>query len=116
MRVINWILALCGLWEFGDIAAIFVPGFGNIPAFVWNHIAIGLIWMVAGVWAARTGSRGTASTLSWVAAIAGAWLVMASFVLRNPAVSPGLLNDVIVGVVVFFLGAWAGLAARRTAG
>jgi hypothetical protein len=39
-----------GVW---DIAALFVPNFGNIQPFVWNHIIVGLILMIVGVLAAR---------------------------------------------------------------
>jgi hypothetical protein len=53
MKVLNWMIALLGLWEFGDIAALFVPNFGNIQPFVWNHIIVGLILMIVGVLAAR---------------------------------------------------------------
>lgn len=53
MKVLNWMIALLGLWEFGDIAALFVPNFGNIQPFVWNRIIVGLILMIVGVLAAR---------------------------------------------------------------
>ena len=115
MKVVSWMIALCGLWEFGDIAAVFVPDFGTIPVFVWNHILVGLLLMIAGAWAALTRQAGTAKRLHWTAAAAGAWLVLASFILRFPAVNAGLWNDVIVGAVVVILGVWAALAAARTA-
>jgi hypothetical protein len=46
MKVISWIIALCGLWEFGDIVAFFVPDLGHVPAFVWNHIIVGIILLL----------------------------------------------------------------------
>ncbi len=113
MKVVSWIIALCGLWEFGDIAALFVPGFGPIHAPLWNHIIVGFILMVIGAWAARTSSAGTAKAKHWTAAAAGGWLVIASFILRSPFTSAGLWNDIIMGGIVFMLGAWAGLSARR---
>jgi hypothetical protein len=54
MKVLNWIIAFLGLWEFTDITALFVSDFGKIPAFLWNHIFLGFLLMFVGVWAART--------------------------------------------------------------
>ncbi len=115
MKKLNWVIALFGLWEFGDIVAPFVPGFGHVPAFVWNHIIVGMILVIAGVWAALTSNVGIAKTMDWVAAIAGGWLVVASFIFGNPVLAPGRWNDIIVGGIVFILGAWAALAAPRVA-
>ncbi len=64
MKILNWIIALCGLWEFGDIAAVFVPGFGRLPVFLWNHIIAGLVLMILGAWAART--RTPALPKQWI--------------------------------------------------
>jgi hypothetical protein len=116
VKVLNWIIALFGLWEFGDIAALFVPGFGNIPVFLWNHIIVGLLLMIAGVWAARTSNTGTARRMNWVAAGTGTWLMISSFILRNPIPDAGFWNDVIVGVIVLILGVWAALTSPRAAG
>lgn len=116
MKVLSWIIALCGLWEFGDIAALFVPDFGNIPAFVWNHIIVGLILMTAGAWAALTRNGVTAKTMGWIAAAAGGWLIIASFILGNHAIAVGLWNDIIVGVIAFILGVWSALASPRRYG
>ncbi|MFZ0544379.1 MAG: hypothetical protein WAM60_03010 [Candidatus Promineifilaceae bacterium] len=116
MKVLNWIVALLGLWEFGDIAAIFVPDFGKIQAFVWDHIIVGLILMIAGVWAAQTGNVGTAKKLNWIAAIAGIWLVVSSFILGNPFISVGLWNDIVVGVIVLILSIWVTFKTPREIG
>ena len=116
MKVLNWIIALFGLWEFGDIAALFVPGFGTIQAFVWNHMIVGIILVIVAAWAALTSNLGTAKTMDWIAAILGGWLLVASFILGDPLVSVGLWNDIIVGGAVLILGVWAALAAPRGAG
>jgi hypothetical protein len=115
-KVVNWIIALLGLWECGDIVAPFIPGFGHVQAFVWNHIIVGIILVIVGAWAALTSNVGTAKTLDWIAAVAGGWLIIASFILGNPATSAGLWNDIIVGVIVLILGVWAALSAPRVAG
>ncbi len=113
MKVLDWIIALCGLWEFADIAAIFVPNFGRIRAFVWSHIFVGLILTVVGIWAARTRNVNIAKRMHWVAAAGDAWLILGSFVLGSPFASPGLWNDILVGGIVIILGLWAALASSR---
>ena len=109
MKVLSWVIALLGLWEFGDIAALFVPNFGKIQSYVWNHIIVGLILMIVGAWAARTNNAGTAKTMNWIAVVAGIWLIISSFMMRYPVIAAGLWNDVIVGVMVLSLGAWSAL-------
>ena len=116
MKVLNWTIALLGLWEFADIVALFVPDFGKIPDFLWNHIIIGFLLMIVGVWAARTSNAGTAKTMNWIAASAGIWLMISSFILRYPVINAALWNDLIVGAIAFVLGVWAALTSPRVAG
>lgn len=104
---------LLGLWEFADIVALFVPDFGKLPDFLWNHLLVGLILMLVGVGAARTSNASTAKTMNWIAAGAGLWLMVSSFVLRYPVIHAGLWNDLIVGAIAFVLGIWAALTAPR---
>jgi hypothetical protein len=114
MKVISWIIALLGLWEFGDIVALFVPGFGKIPIFVWNHILVGLVLIVVGVWSARTGKASTVNKLHGGAIAAGLWLIVSAFVLRYPIITAGLWNDIIVGAGAILLGIEAVLISART--
>jgi hypothetical protein len=116
MKVLCWIIALLGLWEFGDIVALFVPGFGNVPNFVWNHIIVGMILVIVSVWAVLTSSAGTAKTMNWIAVVSGAWLIISSFILRYPIISVGLWNDVVVGVIVIIPGVWAAFTSPRVTG
>jgi hypothetical protein len=111
MKVLNWIVAFLGLWEFADIAALFVPDFGKLPDFLWNHIIVGFLLMIAGAGAARTKNASAAKVMNWMAAGAGVWLMISSFVLRYPVTGAGLWNDLIVGAIAFILGVWA---ARRS--
>ena len=115
-KVLSWIIALFGLWEFGDIVAPFIPGFGNVQAFVWNHIIVGIILIIVGARAALTNKVGTAKTMDWIATFAGVWLIVASFILGNPLTAAGLWNDIIVGVIVLILGVWSALISPRVAG
>lgn len=114
VKVLNWLIALCGLWQFGDIAAFFVPGFGTVSVFIWNHVVVGFILMFLGSTAALTSNVGMAKKLDWIAAIAGIWLMVARFILGIPEMNAGLWNDLIVGLIVFILGVWASLSRPRS--
>jgi hypothetical protein len=117
VKVLNWLIALCGLWEFGDIAAFFVPGFGTVSIFIWNHGIVGFILILLGATAALRSQIGTlAIKLDWAAAAAGVWLMIARFILGTPEMNAGLWNDLIVGLIVIILGGWAALSAPRAAG
>lgn len=111
MRVLNWLIALCGLWEFGDIALPFVIGFDGVQDFVWNHIAVGLILMFSGARAALTKDARTARTMDWMAVAAGLWLILATFLLRDLTSTAGLWNDLLVGGIVIVLGVWSAFAS-----
>ena len=113
MKILNWIIALLGLWEFADIAALFVPDFGKIPDFLWNHIIVGFLLMLVGVGAAWTSNASTARIMNWLAAGAGLWLMISSFVLRYPVIHAGLWNDLIIGAIAVVLGIWAALTSPR---
>jgi hypothetical protein len=113
MKILNWIIALWGLWEFGDIALPLVVGFDVVQSFVWNHILVGLTLMFAGARAALTRDVRTARTMNRVAVVAGLWLIVATFLLRELTLSAGLLNDLIVGMIVVILGVWASFASMR---
>ena len=115
MKVLNWILALCGLWEFGDIALPFIIGFDHVRGFVWNHIVVGLILMFAGARRALTGNVRTARTMDLVAALSGVWLILTTFLLRDRAATAGWWNDLIVGVIALLLGVWSALVLPRAA-
>jgi hypothetical protein len=115
MRVLSWVIALLGIWEAGDILLPLVVGVGGVRATVWDHILVGIILLAAGVWAARTSSLRTARTMHWITAVAGAWLIIASFVLEKLAAA-ALWNDILVGVAAAVLSGISILFAPRIAG
>ena len=94
----------------------FLIGFGNVQAFVWSHILAGILLVLIGALAARTSNLRTARRLDWIAAVAGAWLMIAPFLLGTPDIAAGLWNDIIVGGIALILGTWAALASPRAAG
>jgi len=54
--------------------------------------------------------------MSWIAVIAGVWLIVGSLILPHPVLAIGSWNDIIVGLIVVVLGAWAALASPRISG
>lgn len=114
LKALSWMIALCGLWEFGDIVAPLVPGFGTVQAFVWSHIIAGLVLMIVGAWAAMTSVVATAKTMQWIAAIAGIWLIIAPLVFGTHSVA-GAWNDIAVGLIVLVLSAASRLLLQRRA-
>ncbi len=113
LKVLSWTIALCGLWEFGDIVLPFIIGFDNVPSLVWNHIIAGMILMVVGARAAMTSNVGTAMTMDWIAAVAGLWLIISPFILGTRVLAGGRWNDVAVGVIVLILSSAHWLLVRR---
>ena len=113
MKMLNWIIALCGLWEFADITLPFVIGFDRVQSFVWNHILVGLVLMIAGTRAALTRDVHTARVMDWTVVIAGLWLIAATFLLRDLTLTAGLWNDLIVGGISVILGVWSALVLSR---
>jgi SPW repeat len=111
-KAAHWIIALLGVWEAGDVLAYLTPGFGAVPPAVVDHIVVGIILMLVGAAAALTKNAGPARRMSLIAAGAGCWLILASFLLRSGQTATALANDVIVGAAVLVLGVWTGCADR----
>jgi len=52
----------------------------------------------------------TASSLSWLVAVAGLWELVSPFILGYSAIRVAMWNAVIVGVVLILLAGWAALS------
>jgi hypothetical protein len=74
----------------------------------WNDIIVGIVVLVLA--AIREWQPEQWSGLSWVNALAGAWLVFAPFILAYSAVTAALWNDIIVGIVVAVLAIWSAVS------
>ena len=111
MKGLNWVIAIAGVWE---ILAPFILGFAVIPAALWNNVIVGVILIVLGAWAALSNDWGTIRTLDWISAAVGLWLIISPFILGTGVIAAALWNDIIVGIIVLVVGAWAALTAPRT--
>ena len=106
-KTLSWVVVLFGLWE---VIAPFSLGYSATSAALWNAIIIGVGLIVLAGWAALVNQEGTIKSLNWVNAVLGLWLIIAPFVLTYSAAGAAMWNDIVVGVVVAVLGAWAALA------
>lgn len=105
-RSLSWVVAIAGLWEF---LAPFLLGYSAVKSAMWDAVIFGLAILVLGVWAAVSNMEGTVKTLDWINAILGLWLIIAPFFLAYSATAVAMWNDIIIGVVVLVLAAWAAL-------
>ncbi len=106
-KTLSWIVALFGLWE---VIAPFLLGYLAVGAALWDAIIIGVVLIVLAGWAALVNQEGTIKSLNWINAVLGLWLIIAPFILAYSGTAAAMWNDIIVGVVVAVLAAWAALS------
>ena len=94
---------IAGIWL---ICAPFVLGYDNGDPY-WNDIVFGAIVTVLAF--ARTFGAYGASWMSWLNMLIGAWIVASAFWLDDT--STARVNDIIVGGVIFILGAASATAS-----
>ena len=98
MLTIGSILAVIGLW-------MAVSPFIGVGGHLWSELAVGFTAAVCGIAMRQTGYK---PRVGYVAAIFGAWSMIAAFV---PALTTGIglyFNNIIAGLVI----AGAGFKAR----
>jgi SPW repeat len=106
-KPLSWLIVVGGAWE---VAAPFVFGATATTAFLWDAVIIGVALVILGAWAALSAEVGTDRNLDWLNAVLGLWLIAAPFVLGYSGVAVALWNDIVVGIIIAVLGAWAALA------
>ena len=109
-KTLNWVIVIGGVWE---VLAPFILAYSDAKGAMWDAIIIGLALIVLGAWAALTNAGSTVKTLSWINAILGLWLIIAPFLLSYSKVAAAMWNDIIIGIIVLALGAWAASAAKE---
>ncbi len=103
VAVASGLNVLAGLWL---IIAPFVLGYDSGDPY-WNDIVFGAI--VALLALARTVGAYRASWMSWLNMLVGAWIFASAFWLDDT--STAKVNDIIVGAVIFVLGAASATAS-----
>jgi len=107
---LNWVIAVAGLWE---LLAPFILAYTKATTPMWDAIIFGIVLIVLGAWAALANALNTIKSLSWINAVIGVWLIIAPFILAYTGVTAAMWNDIIVGIIVVVLGAWAALTAKE---
>ena len=112
-KALSWVVALAGAWE---VIAPFVLKYTSTSSAMWDAIIIGLAVVVLGVWAALSSGESTVKNLNWVNAVLGAWLIIAPFILSYSHTATAMWNDIVIGVVVLALAAWAAVTVGGSEG
>lgn len=105
----NWTNMTLGTWL---IIAAFVPGITvSQGASLWNALIVGILVLVVATWAAVQNRQSSC----WLNALAGGWLLVSAFIPRITTARAGnFWNDLIIGVVITLIGAWAILRSDST--
>jgi len=98
----SWVNAIAGIWL---IISPWVLGFAGRPTPFWNTLILGIVVLIAALWATQTVSAGP----SWLNLIFGIWLIISPFVLAFSAEQTSTGNDIICGIIVGILGLAAAL-------
>ncbi|MCD6291704.1 MAG: SPW repeat protein [Anaerolineae bacterium] len=111
-KALSWVIAVAGAWE---VIAPFILKYTSTGSATWNAIIIGLAIVILGVWAALSAAESTVKNLNWVNAVLGAWLIIAPFILSYSHTTTAMWNNIIIGVIVLALAAWAAVTAGGSA-
>jgi hypothetical protein len=111
-RSLSWLVAVAGLWE---VLAPFILGYSATTVAMWNAIIVGVALIVLSAWAALSEQVRLDRNLEWINVVLGVWLVLSPFALNYSTVVAAMWNDIIVGVVVIVLAAWAATTFGRPA-
>jgi hypothetical protein len=111
-KSLSWLVAVAGLWE---VLSPFILGYSATTVAMWNAIIAGVVLIVLAAWAALSEEVRFDRNLEWINAVVGVWLILSPFALNYSAVVAAMWNDIIVGVVVIVLAAWAATTFGRPA-
>ncbi len=109
---LSWLVAVAGLWE---VLAPFILGYSATTIAMWNAVIVGVVLIVLAVWAALSENVRLDQNLEWIGAVVGVWLIVAPFILAYSPTVVAMWNDIIVGIVVIMLTAWAATVFGRPA-
>ncbi len=108
-KTLSWIVAVGGVWE---VLAPFLLGYSGTRNALWDAIVVGVLLIILGAWAALASAPATVKALNWVNVVLGVWLIIAPFVLAYTGVMAAMWNDIIVGIIIAVLAAWAALSVK----
>lgn len=111
-KSLSWLVAVAGLWE---IVSPYILAYSTTTVAMWNAYIAGVVLIILAVWAALSEQTRLDRNLEWINAVVGVWLILSPFALNYSAVVAALWNNIIVGVVVIVLAAWAATTFGRPA-
>lgn len=98
----SWVNTILGIWL---ILSPFLLGFSDVASATWNNIIIGILLAVVAGWVAS--SRVISSAPKWFNFILGLWLIFSPFILGFSGFAVPFWNNIIIGIAVAVLAAWA---------
>jgi hypothetical protein len=112
VKDINRGMAVVGAWV---VLAPIILGLSGATAFRWNGLTVGIAVMALAVAAAMSEELQNIKAMNWITAALGMWLVLAPFVLGYSVLAAALWSDIIAGIVILSLSAYAESTLSNTA-
>lgn len=103
LRTAGSIDILLGIWL---VIAPFMLGYSAINGALWNDIISGVLVIIFAAFIAGRTTSGSQWS-SWVNLLLGVWLILAPFALGHAAVSAAMWNEIISGIIIIALSAYA---------
>lgn len=110
MRTTGSLDILVGIWL---ILAPFLLGYSGNNTALWNDVILGIAVVIFSATQTAGASR-RISWPSWVNILAGIWLVLAPFALGYSFLTVALWNDIISGIIIIALAAFAAFSSSPT--
>ena len=85
----------------------FILGLSGTTAFLWNGLIVGIAVMALAVAATLSKDPQNIKAMNWITAALGMWLLLAPFILGYSVLAAALWSDIISGIVILGLSAWA---------
>lgn len=112
LRASGSIDILVGIWL---VISPFLLGYSGNTSALWNDIISGILVIIFA--ATQTiQSKERITWPAWISLLIGIWLVLAPFALNNSAVSGTLWNEIISGIIIIALAAWAAFTTSSSDG
>lgn len=108
VKVASGLNFLAGVWT---VISVWVYGAAYTGGSAWNGVVVGIV--IAVFAAIRFLAPRSATSLSWINALLGVWLIISPWVFGYAGTNiPLMWNGVIFGIIVLILGVWSAAATR----
>lgn len=107
-KLLSLIIAVIGLWL---VISPWLLGYGDVQTAMVSSEILGAVFIILGGLAWLVHSDAITSLLDWLIAFVSFWVIFAPFILSYNGRAAAEVNTIIIGLVVFVLAVWAGIAA-----